>query len=154
RPWCSYAHRLLQQHSRPGATETQGSVRPQAEATLALLAEVGASGPLGSGAAFKAGRRGQLGTRSTWAHAVAHNTESRPGDVLVSETGAPIWGYQAELERTMVIGKPTDHVRWLFGHMLAARQAALDAVVPGATAADLDLAVNTYFDKHDLTSYW
>jgi Xaa-Pro aminopeptidase len=152
--WCSRAHRLLQQYSRPGATEAEASVRAQAEATLALFAETGASGRLGSAEGIKAGYRGQIGTRSSWAHAVAHNVEFRHGDVLVSETGAPIWGYQAELERTMVIGQPTDHVRWLFDHMLAARQAALDAVVPGATAADVDSAVNTYFRKHDLTSYW
>jgi Xaa-Pro aminopeptidase len=152
--WCSHAHRLLQQYSRPGATETEASVRAQAETTLALFAEVGASGRLASGEVVKAGYRGQIGTRSSWAHAVAHNIVFQPGDVLVSETGAPIWGYQAELERTMVIGKPTDRMRWLFDHMLASRQAALDAVVPGATAADIDGAVNTYFEKHDLTSYW
>jgi Xaa-Pro aminopeptidase len=152
--WCSHAHRLLQQYSRPGTTEAEASVRAQAEATLALFAEAGASGRLASAEGVKAGYRGQIGTRSSWAHAVAHNIEFHPGDVLVSETGAPIWGYQAELERTMVIGKPTDHMRWLFDHMLAARQAAFDAIVPGATAADVDGAVNTYFQKHDLTSYW
>jgi Xaa-Pro aminopeptidase len=152
--WCSHAHRLLQQYSRPGATETEASVRAQAETTLALFAEVGASGRLASGEVVKAGYRGQIGTRSSWAHAVAHNIVFQPGDVLVSETGAPIWGYQAELERTMVIGKPTDQMRWLFDHMLASRQAALDAVVPGATAADVDRAVNTYFEQHGLTSYW
>jgi Xaa-Pro aminopeptidase len=152
--WCSHAHHLLQQYSRPGTTEAEASVRAQAEATLALFAEAGASGRLASGEGIKAGYRGQIGTRSSWAHAIAHNIEFHPGDVLVSETGAPIWGYQAELERTMVIGKPTDHMRWLFDHMLAARQAALDAIVPRATAADIDGAVNNYFQKHDLTSYW
>ena len=152
--WCSHAHRLLQQYSRPGTTESEASVRAQAEATLALFAEAGASGRLASGEGVKAGYRGQIGTRSSWAHAIAHNIEFHPGDVLVSETGAPIWGYQAELERTMVIGMPTDHVRWLFDHMLAARQAAFDAIVPGATAADIDGAVNTYFQRHDLTGYW
>jgi Xaa-Pro aminopeptidase len=74
--------------------------------------------------------------------------------VLVSETGAPVWGYHAELERTMVIGEPTGRMRWLFDHMLAARKAAFDAIVPGATSADVDGAVNAYFEKHGLTSYW
>ena len=35
------------------------------------------------------GYRGQIGLRSSWAHAVAHNIEFRPGDVLVTETSAP-----------------------------------------------------------------
>ena len=96
----------------------------------------------------------QIGHRSSWAHAVAHNIAFQPGDVLVSETGVPVWGYNAELERTMIIGEPTDRMRWLFDHMLAARKAAFDAIVPGATSAGVDRAVNAYFEKHGLTSYW
>jgi Xaa-Pro aminopeptidase len=46
-----------------------------------------------------------------------------------------------------VIGEPTDRMRWLFDHMLAARKAAFDAIVPGATSADVDGAVNAYFEK-------
>ena len=46
-----------------------------------------------------AGYRGQIGRRSAWAHAVAHNIRFEPGDVLVTETAAPVWGYNAELER-------------------------------------------------------
>ena len=30
--------------------------------------------------------------RSSWAHAVAHNIEFAEGDVLVTETSAPVWG--------------------------------------------------------------
>ncbi|HEY1664916.1 MAG TPA: M24 family metallopeptidase, partial [Trebonia sp.] len=148
--WCSHAHRLLQEYSVPGSTEAEASLRAQGEATLAMLAERGPVGLLGSGEGVKAGYRGQIGHRSAWAHAVAHNIGFQPGDVLVSETGAPVWGYHAELERTMVIGEPTDRVRWLFDHMLAARRAAFDAIVPGATSADVDGAVNAYFEKHGL----
>ncbi|HEY3866740.1 MAG TPA: Xaa-Pro peptidase family protein [Actinocrinis sp.] len=152
--WCSHAHRLLQEYSRPGSTEAEAALRAQSEATLAMLAELCTCGRLGSADGVKAGYRGQIGRRSSWAHAVAHNIGFQPGDVLVSETGAPIWGYHAELERTMVIGEPTDRMRRLFDHMLAARQAAFDAIVPGATSADVDGAVNAYFEKHGLTQYW
>jgi Xaa-Pro aminopeptidase len=152
--WCSYAHRLLQQYSVPGRTEAEASLRAQSESTLAMLAERGPDGRLGSGEGIKAGYRGQIGHRSSWAHAVAHNIGFQPGDVLVSETGVPVWGYHAELERTMVIGEPRMRMRWLFDHMMAARQAAFDAIIPGATSADVDGAVNAYFDKHGLASYW
>jgi Xaa-Pro aminopeptidase len=152
--WCSRAHRLLQAYSVPGSTEAEASLRAQSEATLTMLAERGPDGRLGSGDGVKAGYRGQIGHRSAWAHAVAHNIGFQPGQVLVSETGVPVWGYHAELERTMVIGEPTGRMRWLFDHMLAARQAAFDAIVPGAASTDVDGAVNAYFDKHDLTSYW
>src|SRR5438034_11621628 len=95
-------------------------------------------GGLSSSSGASAGYRGQIGLRSSWAHAVAHNIEFRAGDVLVSETSAPIWGYHAELERAMIIGTPTDEMRRLFDHMVAARQVAFATLRPGRTCADVD----------------
>jgi Xaa-Pro aminopeptidase len=72
----------------------------------------------------------------------------------VSETGAPVWGYNAELERGMVIGEPSDKAKWMFEHTVAAQQAAFDAIRPGVTCADVDAAVMRYFEEHDLMPYW
>jgi len=154
--WCAYAHRLLQEYSRPGATEAEASLRAGHEATLAMLEALGEAygGQLGSADGVKAGYRGQIGRRSSWAHAIAHNIEFAAGDVLVSETGAPVWGYNAELERALVIGEPTDEMRRLFDHTVAAQQIAFDALRPGATCADVDGAVLRYFEQHDLLPYW
>jgi Xaa-Pro aminopeptidase len=152
--WCAHAHRLLEKYSRVGSTEAAASLRAQQETTLTMLARHGSRGLLGSGDGAKAGYRGQIGRRSAWAHAVAHNIEFAPGDVLVTETGAPVWGYKAELERALVIGPPTDHMRWLFDHMLGSREAAFAAIRPGATCADVDGAVMRYFESNDLLPYW
>jgi Xaa-Pro aminopeptidase len=153
--WCARAHRLLQEYSRPGATEAEASLRAAQETTLALHAELGDSiGLLGSGDGVKAGYRGQIGRRSSWAHAIAHNIEFRAGDVLVTETGAPICGYNAELERALVIGPPTDEMRRLFDHTVAAQQVAFDALRPGVTCAEVDRAVLRYFEQNDLLPYW
>jgi Xaa-Pro aminopeptidase len=152
--WCAYAHERLQEHTRAGVTEAEASLQAQQETTLAMLEAHGSRGLLGSGDGAKAGYRGQIGRRSSWAHAVAHNIRFEPGDVLVTETGAPVWGYQAELERAMVVGPPTDRMRFLFDHMLASQDAAFDAIRPGATCADVDAAVERYFEENDLQSYW
>jgi Xaa-Pro dipeptidase len=152
--WCAYAHRLLQEYTRPGVTEADASLRAGQEATLALLAALGDVGGLSSSAGVSAGYRGQIGKRSAWAHAVAHGIEFQRGDMLVSETSAPIWGYNAELERGMVIGPPTDEQRWLLGHVVAAQEAAFVAIRPGATCADVDGAVMRYFEENDLLPYW
>jgi Xaa-Pro aminopeptidase len=153
--WCARAHRLLQEYSRPGATEAEASLRAAQETTLALHAELGDSiGLLGSGDGVKAGYRGQIGRRSAWAHAIAHNIEFRAGDVLVTETGAPICGYNAELERALVIGPPTDEMRRLFDHTVAAQQVAFDTLRPGVTCAEVDRAVLRYFEQNDLLPYW
>jgi Xaa-Pro dipeptidase len=152
--WCEHAHRLLQEYSRPGATEAEASLRAGYEATLAMLAALGDNGQQGSSDGVTAGYRGQIGLRSSWAHAVAHNIEFQPGDVLVTETSAPIWGYNAELERAMIIGPPTDEMRRLFEHTVGAQQAAFDAFGPGVTCADIDGAVMRYLEDNDLLSYW
>ena len=152
--WCEHAHRLLQEYSRPGATEAEASLRAGQEATLAMLAELGDNGQQSSSDGVTAGYRGQIGLRSAWAHAVAHNIEFAAGDVLVTETSAPIWGYNAELERALVIGEPTDEMRRLFDHMVAAQQVAFDAFAPGATCADVDGAVMRYFEQNGLVPYW
>ena len=152
--WCAHAHRLLQEYSRPGATEAEASLRAGQEATLAMLEELGEVGGMSSSSGASAGYRGQIGLRSSWAHAVGHNIEFRPGDVLVTETSAPVWGYNAELERAMIIGPPTDEMRRLFDHTVASQQAAFAAIRPGATCADVDGAVMRYLEEHDLLRYW
>jgi len=152
--WCAFAHARLQHHTRAGGMEAEASLEAQRDTTLAMLEAHGSRGLLGSGDGAKAGFRGQIGKRSAWAHAVAHNIRFARGDVLVTETGAPVWGYQAELERAMVIGEPTDRHRFLFDHMLASQQVAFDAIRPGATCADVDGAVLRYFERNDLMPYW
>jgi Xaa-Pro aminopeptidase len=85
---------------------------------------------------------------------VAHNIEFREGDVLVTETSAPIWGYNAELERALIVGPPTDEMRRLFDHACAAQDVAFAAVRPGATCSDVDTAVLRYFEENGLVPYW
>ncbi|HEY5058078.1 MAG TPA: Xaa-Pro peptidase family protein [Gaiellaceae bacterium] len=154
--WCERAHRLLQEYTRPGATEAGASLRAGHEATLELLEALGDGygGQQASADGASAGYRGQIGRRSSWAHAVAHNIEFQAGDMLVSETSAPIWGYNAELERAMVIGSPTDEMRRLFEHTVGAQDAAFAALRPGVTCADVDGAVMRYLEENDLLQYW
>ncbi len=154
--WCEHAHRLLQQYSVAGATEAEASLRAGHEATLAFLEAAGPeyAGQLGSQDGVTAGYRGQIGRRSAWAHAVAHNIRFEPGDMLVTETAAPIWGYNAELERGMVVGEPTDVQRALHAHTVAMQQVAFDAFRPGITCADVDQAVFDYLDAHGIRDLW
>jgi Xaa-Pro aminopeptidase len=152
--WCEAAHRLLQHYSVPGTTEAEAGLRAGHEATLAMLEAIGHTGQLSSADGVSAGYRGQIGRRSSWAHAVAHNIRFQAGDLLVTETSAPIWGYNAELERGMVIGAPTDEVRRMFEHTVAAQQVAFDAFRPGVTCADIDGAVLAYFGANGLLGSW
>jgi Xaa-Pro dipeptidase len=152
--WCEHAHRLLQEYTRPGVTEAEASLRAGHETTLAMLEALGEFAQQGSSDGASAGYRGQIGVRSAWAHAVAHNIEFKAGDMLVTETSAPVFGYNAELERGMVIGPPTDKMRRMFDHVVASQQVAFDAIRPGVTCGDVDGAVMRYFEENDLLPYW
>lgn len=154
--WGNLAHQLLQRYTMVGVTETEVSQQATQEATLAMLDAIGpiyrANDPFSSGA--HAIYRGQIGRNAAIPHALAANITFQPGDVLVTGAGAPVWGYNSELERTMVIGEPSDDQRRFFDHMLALQETAFGAMAPGVTCAQVDLAVRAYFAEHELEPYW
>ena len=154
--WGNLAHMLLQRYTRPGLTEVEASQRASNEATLAMLDAIGpiyrAQNPFSEGAA--AGYRGQIGRNASIPHSLTANIVFRAGDVLVTGASAPVWGYLSELERTMVIGEPTDEQRAMFDHMVALQDIAFEKIKPGARCSDVDRAVRAYYDEHDLWEYW
>jgi Xaa-Pro aminopeptidase len=154
--WSNLAHRLLQRYTRVGTTETEVSLRASQEATLALADTLGhlyrAGSMFSQGA--RASYRGQIGRQAAIPHAMATNATFMAGDVLVTGASAAMWGYQAELERTMIIGPPSDEQRRLFEHMKAAQEVAFDALRPGAMCSDVDAAVRRYYEEHDLMPFW
>jgi Xaa-Pro aminopeptidase len=97
-----------------------------------------------------AGYRGQIGRNAAIPHALANNITFQEGDVLVTGAGAPVWGYNSELERTMIVGKPSDQQRRMFEHMKKAQEAAFGAIRPGAKCADVDRAVRKYYEENDV----
>jgi Xaa-Pro aminopeptidase len=154
--WGHLAHTLLQRYTRVGATETEVSLRASMEATLAMLDTIGpiyraqsafSDGPM-------AGYRGQIGRNAAIPHALANNLTFQPGDVLVTGASAPVWGYNSELERTMVVGPATEPQKKMFDHMAALQDTAFGAMRPGAACADVDRAVRAYFEAHELMPYW
>lgn len=154
--WGNLAHRLLQRYTKVGATETEVSMRATNEATLAMYDTLGhlyaSYSMLGDGAG--AGYRGQIGRNAAIPHALANNITFMPGDVLVTGASAPMWGYDSELERTMVMGKPSDEQTRMFEAMVGAQDTALAALKPGVECAEVDRAVRKYYEENDLMKYW
>ena len=154
--WGNLAHTLLQRYTHPGLTETEVSLRASMEATLCMLDTIGpiyrAQSPFSDGASV--GYRGQIGRNATIPHALASNIIFQEGNVLVTGASAPVWGYNSELERTMIIGPATNEQKRTFDHMLAMQEMAFQAIKPGARCADVDRAVRAYYEEHDLMPYW
>ena len=152
--WCEHAHRLLQEYSGPAPPRPRRASGRATRRRSRCWRRWGIAGgqqgsPDGAGRLSRPDRAAQLvGPRGRPQHRVP------AGDVLVTETSAPIWGYHAELERAMIIGPPSDEVRRLFVHTVASQQAAFDALRPGVTCADVDGAVMRYLEDNDLLPYW
>jgi Xaa-Pro aminopeptidase len=154
--WGNLAHTLLQRYTRVGVSETEVENRASTEATHAMLDAIGplyrGQSPWFSGAA--AGYRGQIGRNAAIPHALPNNIVFQPGDVLVTGATAPVWGYHSELERTMVMGPPSDEQKRLFEHMLALQELAIEAIRPGVPCAEVDRKVRAYYDAHGLWDNW
>jgi Xaa-Pro dipeptidase len=154
--WGNLAHTLLQRYTVSGANETEVSQRASAEATRAMLDAIGpiysAQGIFSDGPG--AGYRGQIGRNAAIPHALAANITFQPGDVLVTGASCPVWGYESELERTMILGQPADDQRRMFDHMIALQDTAFEGLRPGRRCCDVDRAVRAYFEKYDLMGYW
>jgi Xaa-Pro aminopeptidase len=154
--WGNLAHVLLQRYTKVGVTETETSTRASNEATLAMLDAIGPvyRSQSYSSRGASAGYRGQIGRNAAIPHALANNIIFQPGDVLVTGAGAAMWGYHSELERTMIIGPASDDQKYMFDHMLALQNLALETIRPGIPCAEIDRGIRAYYDKHELMPYW
>jgi Xaa-Pro aminopeptidase len=154
--WGHLAHMLLQRYTRVGVTETEVSQRASKEANLTMLDAIGpiyrSQSPFSDGAG--AGYRGQIGRNAAIPHTLANNIVFQAGDILVTGAGAPVWGYNSELERTMVIGTASDEQKRMFDHMLALQETAFSAIQPGVKCSVVDKEVRDYFEANDLMPYW
>ena len=111
----------------PGMTE-----RDISWALHLRMRELGAEGP-GFDTIVAAGPNGAL------PHHRADDTPVRAGDGLVIDMGANFDGYRSDLTRTFVVGaEPSDKFREIYGIVLNAQLAAIDAAKPGMTGEELD----------------
>jgi Xaa-Pro aminopeptidase len=154
--WGHLAHVLLQRYTSPGESETVVSQRASMEANLIMLDTIGpiykGQSPFSEGAG--AGYRGQIGRNAAIPHALASNIRFQKGDVLVTGAGAPVWGYNSELERTMIVGPANPKQKTMFAHMLALQETAFSALAPGVRCSEIDRKVRAYYEGNQLMPYW
>jgi Xaa-Pro dipeptidase len=139
--WSNLAHTLLQEYIEPGVSELEVSARASYEATSIMLKTLGSDyEPLGLmwntvRARFKAG------PRTAQAHGYLRNRKVRVGDVVETSASARVGGYFNHLERTMIVGKPSERQKKYFNLMLKAQDTAFESLKPGEKASSVHLAV-------------
>jgi len=149
--WGNLAHSYLQEYTRPGLYDVEVRLMACLEATSVMKKTYGGEYKSVKGRFVSAGFRGQVGWKSAMPHSIDINKSIQEGDVLVTGAGADIGGYGSELERTMIVGKPTAKQEKMFKVMCRAQEAAAKALKPGNTCADVDKAANKVFKD---AGYW
>jgi Xaa-Pro aminopeptidase len=68
------------------------------------------------------------------------------GDVIKMDFGALVAGYHTDMTRTVAFGEPVAELRKVHDLVAAAQQAGIDALRPGAPAADVDRAARSVIE--------
>ncbi len=92
----------------------------------------------------KVGLRGEaslnIGTFTASPHGSRQVQTIREGTVLMVDDGCTVEGYQSDITRTFVLGKPTEKMKQVFDVVHQAQQAALKQAKPGVELASVDAA--------------
>jgi Xaa-Pro aminopeptidase len=154
--WGNLAHRYLQDYTEPGKSENDISTLASLDASRAMLKTLGNDyySPKGATTPATAGFRGQIGAGSAIPHALTTNETINKGDVLVTGASANVGGYVSELERTMVVGKPSQKQERFFELMLEAGEVALETIEAGVEFSEVDENVWSFYKDNDLEQYW
>lgn len=89
---------------------------------------------------FEGGASIQVGENSALPHGSAKPQVIREGTILLMDGGCRVEGYESDISRTVVLGKPTDTMRKVFAIVFRAQKAALAAARPGAECQAPDAA--------------
>ena len=81
-----------------------------------------------------------LGTASAFPHGSRRPQQLREGDIVLLDSGCAVQGYQSDITRTTVYGKPSARQTEVWNLERRAQDAALAAAQPGATCGSVDAA--------------
>jgi Xaa-Pro dipeptidase len=81
-----------------------------------------------------------FGKYSAFPHGSVQAQKLRPGDIVLIDDGCAVDGYQSDITRTTVFGKPTPRQTEMWNLERKAQDAALAAAKPGATCESVDAA--------------
>ncbi len=87
---------------------------------------------------FQGGAGVQVGENSASPHGSVRPQTIREGTILLMDGGCRVEGYESDISRTFVLGKPTDKMKKVFDIVHRAQSAALKAARPGAACESVD----------------
>ncbi len=94
------------------------------------------------------------GENSAKPHGTATEKVIEEGDFLTLDFGACLNGFNSDITRTVVIGEPSTRQREVYGQVLQAQLASLEAMKPGVPAKEVDAVARRVLAEADLDGYF
>ncbi|MGZ4034187.1 MAG: M24 family metallopeptidase [Bacteroidia bacterium] len=81
-----------------------------------------------------------FGASSAYPHGLVKETKLKQGDIVLIDGGCSVEGYESDVTRTTVFGKPTDKMNIVWDIVSKAQSEALKTANPGVSAESVDAA--------------
>ncbi len=88
-----------------------------------------------------------MGEAAAYPHGSHQPQVAREGGVVLMDCGCTVQGYQSDLSRTFVLGRPSNRQRQVWEQVHRGQQVALAAARVGAPAGAVDDAVRRYYES-------
>jgi len=92
----------------------------------------------------------QFGHATAYPHGIPGEQSLRENELVLIDTGCSVGGYQSDITRSYIFGKPTSEQSRIWALERAAQQAAFDTVHPGARCGDVDAAARRVLEAGGL----
>lgn len=94
------------------------------------------------------------GKRSSLPHGRPADKTLEVGDVVTFDFGGLYQNYAGDMTRTVVVGKSCSRSRDIYSRVLEAQMTGVEAIKPGKTCREVDLAVREVFARNNLDQYF
>ena len=90
----------------------------------------------------------QFGASTAFPHGLPRDDMLREGDMVLIDTGCAVQGYNSDITRSYVFGRPSDVQRRIWTIEREAQQTAFEAVRPGVACETIDRAARAVLERH------
>ena len=88
-----------------------------------------------------------MGEAAAYPHGSRNRQVAREGEIVLMDCGCTVEGYQSDVSRTFVLGRPSDRQRQVWDQVHRGQQVAFAAAQVGAEAGSVDDAVRRYYQS-------
>jgi Xaa-Pro dipeptidase len=92
----------------------------------------------------------QFGRATAYPHGIPGEQRLAENELVLIDTGCSVQGYQSDITRTYIFGRPTAEQERIWALEQAAQRAAFEAVRPGVTCAAVDAAARAVVERAGL----